>query len=325
LRITEHFVESGGWFIHLKQSWAPEHLDRTLRPLVIIPGYGMNSFIFGFHPQGTSMARCLAEAGFEVWSVNMRGQGPSRPMNGRVIEPSLEAYATVDLVNAIEFILAETACETNRVDLIGASLGGSVVYAYLALHHEQNKVGSVVTIGGPLRWVVVHPMLKVAFASPAIAGMVRFPYTQMLARHAFPLLSRIPGVLSLYMNAKHLDLSHAQDLTKTVDNLHGSINRDLAFWMQNTDLVVAGVNITEALVKVRHPLMVILGNKDGIVPPETALAALDAWGGEDKTSINVGTPDDWYAHADLFVGNEAPQRVFTPIADWLLARQTYRA
>lgn len=321
MRITEHFVDSEGWSIHLKQSWSPDHLDRSLRPLLIIPGYGMNSFIFGFHPQGTSMTRCLAEAGFEVWSANMRGQGPSRRRVAHAKEPSLEAYAKTDLVNAIDFVLAETQSEAGRVDLIGASLGGSVVYAYLALHPKQEKVGSVVTIGGPLRWVIVHPLLKVAFRSPKLVGKVRFPYTRALARGAFPLLSRVPGVLSLYMNTQHIDLSRAQDLTKTVDNLHGSINQDLAEWMQTTDLHIGGVNITRALAEVMLPLMVVLGNKDGIVPPETALAALDAWGGDDTTSINVGTPDDWYAHADLFVGHEAPQRVFTPIAEWLLARR----
>ena len=33
------------------------------RPVLIVPGYGMNSFIFSFHPNGPSMVECLAARG----------------------------------------------------------------------------------------------------------------------------------------------------------------------------------------------------------------------------------------------------------------------
>ena len=51
-----HYVPNGdGWLLALKQTYEPQALDRTRRPVAIIPGYGMNAFIFGYHPRGKSM------------------------------------------------------------------------------------------------------------------------------------------------------------------------------------------------------------------------------------------------------------------------------
>ena len=45
--------------------------------MLIIPGYQMNSSIFGYHPTGASIEDHLAARGLEVWSVDLRGQGAS--------------------------------------------------------------------------------------------------------------------------------------------------------------------------------------------------------------------------------------------------------
>ena len=79
LEVREQYAPtSDGWSLHLRRTRLPGCFDPATKPLLIVPGYGMNSFIFSYHPRNTSMERCLAEAGFEVWSVNLRGQGPSR-------------------------------------------------------------------------------------------------------------------------------------------------------------------------------------------------------------------------------------------------------
>ena len=110
LVVREHFTENvDGWSLHLKSTLAPERFRPATRPLVIVPGYGMNAFIFGYHPRGTSMERCLAEAGFEVWSVNLRRQGPTRRIAKDAEPPSLRSYAERDLTVAVDEILALTA------------------------------------------------------------------------------------------------------------------------------------------------------------------------------------------------------------------------
>ena len=78
IRRTTHLTdERDGWRLELRQVLDEARLDTSRRPVAIVPGYGMNSFIFGYHPRGLSLEEHLAEAGFEVWSLDLRGQGGS--------------------------------------------------------------------------------------------------------------------------------------------------------------------------------------------------------------------------------------------------------
>jgi pimeloyl-ACP methyl ester carboxylesterase len=144
--------------------------------------------------------------------------------------------------------------------------------------------------------------------------------TRRLAGAVLPLLARAPRLLSIYMNASHVDLTSAAELAKTVEDAHPRTNHDIARWIAARDMVLRGVNVTDSLARQRMPLLVVIGNRDGIVPEKSALSVLDAWGGTDVEVMKVGTPDDWYAHADLFIGNDAPAAVFEPIARWLRQR-----
>ncbi|MSP59426.1 MAG: alpha/beta fold hydrolase [Myxococcales bacterium] len=315
-----HAATPDGWQLELKRTIAPAHHLPGSRPVVIIPGYGMNSFIFGFHPRGTSMERCLAEAGFEVWSANLRRQGGSRAAIQGAPGPSLRAYAETDLPAIVEAVLAASQRGAGEVDLIGASLGGSIAYAYLALDRAP-RVHSLIAIGSPLRWTEVHPVLKLAFSSPRLAGALSFGGTRALARRGLGLLSRAPRLLSIYMNAGHVDLSAAATMVETVEDPIPRVNKDIAHWIKARDMVLGGVNVTEALRRVRLPLLVVVSNRDGIVPESANLSVQAAWGGQDIEILRVGDDDDWYAHADLFIGHDAPADVFAPIAAWLHARR----
>ena len=74
--VDRHLVDNGaGWRLSLSRR--RESTPPVGRPVLIIPGYGMNSYIFGFHPNGPSMIECFAMRGLEVWTVDLRGQGRS--------------------------------------------------------------------------------------------------------------------------------------------------------------------------------------------------------------------------------------------------------
>lgn len=309
-----------GWSLHLVRAWDPERLDRARRPLLIVPGYGMNGFIFGFHPRGTSLEAHFADAGLEVWTMNLRATGRSRALRDDAPGPTMQRYAVEDVTAAIETALARTGTKETRLDVLGASLGGSITFVHLATVGAA-RIASVVAIGSPLRWENVPLFLRVPFASRRIAGALRLSGTRRVAEALLPFVRRAPGLLGVYMNASHVDLDAASELVRTVEDPHSAVNRDIAAWMKTRDLVVDGTNVTEAMGRQRIPLLVVLANRDGIVPEAIARTATDAWGGSDVTTLRVGTDDDWYAHADLFVGNDAPARVFTPIADWLRARR----
>jgi poly(3-hydroxyalkanoate) synthetase len=305
-----------GWGLELHQYWDPETHDPGKRPVVMLPGYCMNTFILNFHPNGDSMVRYLARGGFEVWTANLRGQGDSRRYAGKR-KFGFRELCLVDIPVVLDTVLNRGHSERDDVSVIGCSLGATFAFGYLAHHLDNNPVGAVVSLGGPLRWEKAHPLLEVAFASAQIAGMIRFRGTRQLARFALPIAQKVPSVLAIYMNTEHIDLEVADELVKTVDDPVPHLNRQIAHWITTRDLYVAGVNVTRAMKHIHVPLLCVAANRDGIVPPETAVSAMNAFGTDDVEVLRVGDRDNWFAHADLFVNDEAAERVFEPLRMWL--------
>jgi pimeloyl-ACP methyl ester carboxylesterase len=319
----KHLVPNGdGWLLGLKQTYEPRALEPYRRPVAIIPGYGMNAFIFGYHPTGRSMEAYWADRGFEVWSLNLRGQGTSRRVGGRKQYGFYDAAVT-DLGVAFDFILRHTETRAERLDGVGCSLGGTYLYANLALSRDKDLLGSVVTIGAPLQWVEVNPMLKTAFGSPRVAGMLAIRGVRPFARLAMPFLTRMPSLLHVYLHPEIVDTSKMKEMIQTVENPNQRLNREIAKWVKARDLVIRGVNVTEAVTKARNPLLVVLSNADGIVPEATALSAYHKMGSSVKDILCVGTADVPVAHADLFVSNIAQKWVFEPLAQWLVAQNHF--
>lgn len=302
-----------GWSLELKQTPPPAPTDQP--PVLIIPGYGMNDFIFRFHPTGASLIGHLAAGGLDVWSANLRGQGRSRPTTRHPDRYGLAEQALEDLPAAIDFVRAQTGAE--RVHLIGCSLGATLVYGYLA-HHPDAPVGAIVSMGGPLRWAALHPLLRAAFRSSRLAGALPIRGTRSLAGAVLPIARRIPPLLTIYMTPRRIDLSRADELVQTVEDPVPQLNAELARWFRRVDLELAGRNVTAALGAVDRRVLCVVARQDGIVPPAAALAVCEAMPGRVDV-LAVGDEARRYAHADLFISEGVQQDVFEPMLQWLLA------
>lgn len=312
-----HFEDNqDGWLLEIRQFWHPEHLQKHRPPIVMIPGYGMNTFILNFHPTGDSMVKFLVDRGFEVWTANLRGQGGARKVGG-IRKFGFGELALRDLPTILEFVQNHTRTSSQKMAAVGCSLGATFLYAYLAHHTQDHPLTSLVTIGGPLRWEKVHPLVRVAFHSPALAGAVPFFGTRELAKRALPIVKYMPGLLDLYMNKDMIDLSRSDELVQTVDDPVPHLNRQIAHWIKERDLVVHGQNVSQALQGLDLPTLAIIANADGVVPVETALSVKHIFQPERVDVLHVGDQKNWFAHADLFVSDHAQQRVFLPLSEWL--------
>ena len=109
-------------------------------------------------------------------------------------------------------------------------------------------------------------------------------------------------------------------MANTVEDPDPNINRQIAVWLNQRDLKLGGQNLTEAVGAIDLPLLVIAARHDGIVPEKTAYSVMDAWGGDDIESLTVGDAQTPYAHANLFVANDAPRLVFAPLIDWMIRK-----
>ena len=318
LEHASHAPDTGdGWLLDLCVYRDRETFDSKLAPLVLIPGYGMNTHPLTYHPNGPSLTEHLAKKGFEVWTANLRGQGRSARLSGprRYGFPEL---ALTDLPVTFDTVMAKTKTKSKTLTPIGCSLGASLVYAYLSHHLDRHPVGKMVAVGGPLRWDKIHPFLKLAFRSPRLLGRIPMAGTRQMAKLAMPLVKRMPRLASIYMNTSIIDMEAADELVKTVEDPNPELNLQIARWVGAGDLVVEGVNASQALAGLELPILCVLANADGIVTPESALSVKKIVDPDSVDTLEVGDREYWFAHADLFISRLAQARVFEPVGQWLL-------
>jgi pimeloyl-ACP methyl ester carboxylesterase len=309
-----HFVDTpDGWRLKLRQCVDPDARIPARRPLVIIPGYGMNSFIIGYHPSGRSMEEYLAGAGFDVWAANMRAQEGCVALGGRR-DHGMKEVSVTDISAILAHVCAHTGHEW--ADVVGCSLGGTMVFAHLALVPDH-RIASVIALGAPLRWVEVHPLLRGAFSSPWLARRLRLRHTRGLAFGALTLLKYLPFMLRIYVHPEISDISQAKVLINSVEDPNPVMNEEIVRWVINRDLIIDGINVTDALRDVTNPLLLLTGNADGIVPRATALFPLDWVASTRKDFVEVGDERHRYAHADLYISRYSRERVFSVMAEWL--------
>jgi len=180
-------------------------------------------------------------------------------------------------------------------------------------------VHALVSMAGLVTWRDAHPLVRFAFGSPRVAGLMRMKNTRRIARFALPVVSKLaPSLLSIYLNERSTDLSQSARMVQTVEDPHPIINREIAEWIRRGDLVVRGVNVSARLPEMKHPFFCVVANDDGIVLPATSRHTFDTIGSTHKDILFVGDADMPVAHADLFLCKAAQPRVFAPIADFLL-------
>jgi pimeloyl-ACP methyl ester carboxylesterase len=317
--MAEQFLvdNRAGWRLAMSRTKPARDAKPAKRPVLIVPGYGMNSYIFGFHPRGPSMVDCFAARGLEVWTVDLRGQGRSIQARGNN-RYGLADLAIEDLGAAIAHVLSTTETGASTLDVIGCSLGTALSFAHVACVPGA-PVHALVSMAGLVTWKGAHPIVRFAFGSPRLVGMMRVRNTRRLARFALPVVAKVaPSLLSVYLNHQSTDLTQAARMVQTVEDPHPMINREIAQWIKRGDLVIRGVNVSQKLPQLKHPFFCVVANDDGIVLPVTSRHTYDVIGSETKRLLLVGDPERPIAHADLFLCTGAQERIFAPVADFLL-------
>ncbi len=311
------FLPNGeGWELEIARSWQPDRLETSKRPVLMVPGFGNNRAVFSYPNDQHSWESNFVQRGYEVWSVNLRGQGSSKFLGRRNKPIGIRDLAVTDLGVVFDFIVHNTLTDKAKVDVIGASLGAAVMYVH-AVINPNNHMGSMVAVGGPFRWEQCHPVVSLAMSRPRLVGMIPVRGSRTFLKHAFPLLRRFPIFIKQYIQPEHVAGSNHEDLLPSVDDPNRHLAKQLAEWINNKDLIVDGVNITHGLAKVTNPLLCATGNNDGIVPPATSLAAIAASGSKVKDVLWIGDETTPFGHTDPMIHPESPERVFEPISNWL--------
>lgn len=290
---------------------------RFLEPVILCHGLANNHGFFDFEPPH-SLAAALCDAGFECYSVDLRGAGASRPPHEGPWDVSFDDHVMLDVPAVLDFVTAHA--HAPRVLWVGHSLGGLVGLASLS-STLRDRATAVCTVGSPayfllpghLRWLL--PVAR--WLAPWGA------FNSALVRWFAPLAGRIEtDLVSASSNLGNIT-PHVQRLmlANVFAPMWRGVLGQLEDWARH-DVFRSkqGVDYRLALANLELPSLVIGGSVDGLAP-EPVTRRLHALLGPTSQLVLFGRAHGHsaeYGHGDLIIGRRAPEEVYPVIVAFLL-------
>jgi alpha-beta hydrolase superfamily lysophospholipase len=295
----------------------------TIAPVLLVHGFGQNRY--AWHMRERSFANYLAERGFDVFNVDLRGHGRSAEL-GSARSRGVDDYIQGDLPAVFERVLALSGFD--KMFLVGHSLGGLCCAAAAAPRPDQ--IAGVVTIGTPHALGRGHFVLgnglrllghTVGSSGLLRGSQLRFPVDLIgkalhAARFAFdsrfapiPVRGWKPGAFERGELASYLRSFDSESLS-TVD--------DLIVLAATGELRsrIDGTNYTRLIESSALPLLSLSGSADLLANPGAVKPLFERSRSRDKQYVTVDA-----GHGDLLVGRKAPEDVWPLVGNWLVARK----
>lgn len=296
-----------GWTLALGHR-APRGAQR-LPPVLLVHGIAMNRQAFDFGVERWSVARFLAEAGFDCFALDLRGHGGSRRGPGRRWD--LDTYLREDLPAALDAIRTSTGA--SQVLYVGHSQGALLGMVACALHAD--RIAGLVALAPPARLVPSARLRVLAWLS---RGPGRF--LRILAGMLAPFSGRWhPWPLDLTVNLRNVDPAiYRRFLANGVEDLQPAVLAQFAAFAREGSLraMDGRTDYRALLARCQQPALFVSAERDGLAPPASVEEAFRSWGGP-KRHWRCG---QGFGHTDLLLGRSAPEVVFPAVRDFLLER-----
>lgn len=317
-----HFVRAAdGWRLAL---WRlrPRGEAKAV-PVILCHGLWANRFNMDFGP-GLSLARHLAEAGFDVFVLELRGSGFSRdpgpggPTGRATRDYGFDTHVTLDAPAALAEVRRLTGAD--RVFWVGHSMGGMLGYV-LAGGPEGAALAGLVAVGSPVSFGDRGGLAR-------RAARLLGPLAWLRTRPIQALLAPLSGWVSppggrLVVNPRNMD---GPVIRRALFNLVGELSRGHAAqfggWIRTGRFESRDgkVDYLARLSAATVPALLLAGAADALAPPPSVEAAYERLGSADKTFEVLGREtgcDVDYGHGDLLLGRAAPAEVYPRITGWL--------
>lgn len=313
-----------GWELPLGR-YLPRGERVSREPVILCHGMGANRFNLDLNER-YSLARFLAQRGFETWVVELRGCGMTRrPATGRQYAHGFDDEVEQDVPALIGKVKGISAAE--RVLWVGHSKGGMVMYAWCGLA-TRTDIAGVAAIGSPMRVVpLIHPALLGTLTKLENIPGLDAVYLSAPVRALAPIGST--GILRLRYMATSENME--PEITGfAMANLIGNVSRktlrQFSRWrttgrFTNWD---GTFDYGEGLATSLVPFLLIAGGADILVPAVAVEAARDAMvaaRGLDRVQYVLASAASGfscdYGHGDLVLGRKAPDEIFPRVEEWL--------
>jgi pimeloyl-ACP methyl ester carboxylesterase len=218
----------------------------------------------------------------------------------------------------------------NRVNWVGHSLGGMMIFPFLELSTEPGRIANFVGMGSTIIQAKT-PQTKMLRANGGIRALSNVASPGRLGR---PLtFFRMPGMEKIdrfYYTAENVD-------RRTISRFYGytledpgpGALRQLAPYLKNGHMLSADgvIDYSARLGEVNVPTLMVAGAGDLISDVPSTRMTFDAIGSTDKVLVVFGRANGHvadYGHCDLAWSRYAPREVFPVVIDWLDRRQPIR-
>ncbi len=295
--------------------------------VLLVHGFAQNRY--SWHLSSRSLVNYLADAGLDVYNLELTGHGRSREF-GTAPANSFDEYVD-DASSVVAAVADYSGC--GQVFLVGHSLGGAVCYAVAP--QQSRHVAGVVTIAGmyhfgsnPITRHVgrlvgmvadmnsplarIGASIKIRFLGKIVAE--RFDTADALSG-SFPLAGWVPGSTEPHIVQERL--------LKGFDWTGVNIFLTMMRWAAEGTIESAGSrNYAHEFSTLDIPLLVIAGDSDRMLPAADARPAYDLSTSTDKI-FKLFSPvheEVHWGHLDLLLGKRAPDYTWPYLLDWLLER-----
>lgn len=324
-----HFVTpSDGWRLALHR-YLPKGGTPHGEPVLLHHGLAGNhsNFDMGLDSPGApvpSMARWLAEQGYEVWCCDLRGQGDSeRPSlgNGKRWGWCLDDHIEKDDPAFVDYILARSDYE--NLHWIGHSMGGLLLLCHCALHGSP-CVASGIGIGSGIDFGGSESQMRSLAPLARVAGWIPRVPMNVLSKLSAPLAGRWG------LGFERVTYCPENMAPKAARSMIGGSNGDISgkLLLQLATLFQPGglrsmdgrISYSDRAKGIQTPCLMIEGDRDQLCPPMAGTRTLECLSGDQHGMLTIGKEyghKEHYGHADLLAGLNADEEVFPCILQWL--------
>lgn len=287
--------------------------------VVLVHGYAQNRYTW--HNSRRSFVNYLADDGWDVFNVDLRGHGRSRRF-GAPFPRTLDDYIREDLPAFVDEALRLSGGD--EVFLVGHSMGGLIAY-FAAATLLRDRVKGLVTIGSPYVFGQGSTLLyaiREVLAALRVTGLLdknpalplRVVGRHLQRSHRIWNARRLPIPIRAWAPDTVEEEVLEEYLKRTFDRSTLAVALDIVRGGRFKSFRSADgmTDYSTAFELLDRPLLVVAGMEDNVAPPASVRPAFARSRSKDK-AYRVFP----FGHIDLIVGKESTRTVWPLVRQWL--------